>query len=301
MHLNLLKENFEDKDEIEREELERIEKMIAFHKQTMIDKNEGPMAVEIIGLNGIVERYDNGFTPLKDRTPITTNYHLDTKDYENMKMLKKNYDRLLREHRVDLLKYDLEYKKPLMLTVTSDTKLGINYDMMNTHAKNLDKRLKRNFKNIIIIKRFEHSERSRMLHIHYALFFDNETPKELTEEWASKTWKYGTVNVSEFDKEGSLIGYITKYKFSDVDEQDCTITKFPYGAHIIQKSKKIPKITDIKKIKASKEDLDYLKYLYNLRSLLKYNKELFEYEQIQEYIDKDTGELHRFTSKRIYS
>ena len=91
-------------------------------------------------------------------------------------MLKKNYDRLLREHRVDLLKYDLEYKKPLMLTVTSDTKLGINYDMMNTHAKNLDKRLKRNFKNIIIIKRFEHSERNRMLHIHYALFFDNETP-----------------------------------------------------------------------------------------------------------------------------
>lgn len=281
-------------------ELERIEKMIALHKQTMIAKNEGSMAVEIIGLNGIVERCDNGFTPLNNTT-IKTNNHPSREDYNNMMMFKNNYDRLLREHRVDLLKYDLEYKKLIMLTVTSDTKLGIDYNMMNAHARNLDKRLKRNFKNIIMIKRFEHSERNRMLHIHYALFFDNKIPKELTEEWASKTWKYGTVNVSEFDKEGSLIGYITKYKFSDIDELDCTITKFPYGAHIIQKSKNIPEITDIKKIKASKEDLDYLKYLYNHRSLLKYNKPLYEYEQIQEFVDNDTGELHGFTSKRIYS
>lgn len=263
--------------EEKQKQIEEIEKEITLFKQKMINKDEGPFAVEIIGKQGVVSRHDNGFTPLRNKRLYKTNNHSIIKN-KSEKMTKDNYDRVLRENRVELLKYDLECKMPIMLTVTSDTKLGIDYDMMNSHAKNLDKRLKRTFKNIIMMKRFEHSERNRMLHIHYALLFDNEIPKELTEEWVSKTWKYGTVNISEYDKEGSLIGYITKYKYSDIDQNDDSITLFKAGTHIIQKSKNIPKILDINKINASKEDLEYLLYLLNKRSVLKYNKELFQYK-----------------------
>lgn len=146
------------------------------------DKNEGNAIVKMIDCSRMIVRGENGFKPLdKIKTAVYNNYPTKT-DNIILKMSKKNYSRVLRRHRIELLKLDLEDYKCIMLTLSTAPEFGIDYDTLIRYMKNFNKQINRNFGTPISIKRIEHGGKSQMIHSHYLLFFKDSIPKLLTKK-----------------------------------------------------------------------------------------------------------------------
>ena len=285
--------------------LEKVNAELSSLIQEIKFKNEGEYVVNLFGDDAISIRRDNGFKPLDSETrrklqsQSQRSSNLIAKNPE-AKMTKNNYDRLLREKREFFLHLDLQDKICVMLTLNSNPKENITYNAITKAMESYSRRVKRTFNNPFSIKRYEYGKRTKMLHVHYLLFFDT-LPKKLTEEWARKTWTLSdNVNLKVFDKSSCALGYISKFQRGDICTDDENYVDFPEGCHLISTSKNIPRRKDISTFKVTTQDFDRLLKLMNMKSVLQYNKFLFSFIQNNKFIDMNTGELKSFVSKKLY-
>lgn len=285
--------------------LEKVNAELSSLIQEIKFKNEGEYVVNLFGDDAISIRRDNGFKPLDSETrrklqsQSQRSSNLIAKNPE-AKMTKNNYDRLLREKREFFLHLDLQDKICVMLTLNSNPKENITYNAITKAVKAFSKRLRRTFDSSLSIKRYEHGEKARMLHVHYLLFFD-VLPKSLSEDWIRKTWTLSDdVNLKVFDKGSRALGYISKFECGDICADDENYVDFPEGCHFIAISKNIPRRRDVSTFNVTTEDFDRLLELMNLKSILEYNQSLYEHDQKNKFIDINTGEIVNFVSKRTY-
>ena len=285
--------------------LEEVNTELSGLIQKMKLKNEGEYVVNLFGNDAVSIRKDNGYKPLdketkaklQSKTKRSCNLTIKNPD---SKMTKNNYDRVVRQKRELFLQLDLQDKICVMLTLNTNSKEKITYDAITKAMDSYSRRVKRAFNNPFSIKRYEYGKRAKMLHVHYLLFFDT-LPKNLTEEWAKRTWKLSNdVNLTVFDKGSLALGYISKFQNGDVCADDDNYVEFPEGSHFIAIGKNIPRRKDISTFNVTAEDFKRLYELMNMKSILEYNQSLYEYDQKNKFIDMNTGEIVSFINKRLF-
>lgn len=182
-----------DVNQNKEELLEQVNNELQRLKQKMINQNSGEYVLNLIGDYALIARKDNGFIPLnkeqrselekiKGRKLGKVKIYKDLDEDNNGLMTEANYDRILREQKNELLKLDVWNKKCVMITLTTDPALKVDYDMLHNAVRAFYLRLYRLFGAIPSVKRYEYGGRTQMLHTHYLLFFDNKIPDILTEE-----------------------------------------------------------------------------------------------------------------------
>ena len=192
--------------------------------------------------------------------------------------------RTLNKYKIRLMKLDLNDKKTVMITLTLDPSKNIKLRDFKRYIVNFIKILHKYFNDFIYIRRIESNKCEYLFHVHIVLCFDNEIPKQLTNEWVKSKWKYGEqVNVSQFDSPWNAIGYITKFNEYEINKYDKNNTKYPSFMKVLTYSHDIPKSQNIKQYYLNKEDMKQeIKILQE--------SDMNKYVQCHKYIDKNTGE-----------
>lgn len=141
------------------------------------------------------------------------------------------------------------------------------------------------------VGRYEGNDNDNLIHFHLGIFFKNCIPKELTHGWLTKTWKLGHVWISEHNRASTVLGYLSKA--TEKDLIDDTYTKFPSWMKVVRHSINIPTTNNVISGYVSYEGYREIYNILNQINKLLTGQYLVNYQHYGQYINPNTGEVHR--------
>ena len=172
----------------------------------------------------------NPFDGKESNQPIeSTNTNKLTNNY----MRYKDYVRLLKSYHNKLWDRDFDQSKCVYITLT--LKEDLDYQSLNKQFHRFLVYLKRRFGKFEYLRSIEVQEKTRRLHIHSILQF-NDYPKLINKQIIEDLWKLGICDCQPVDDIRGVLQYITKFKDPHLQKDNPHFTCFLKGTKVITSS-----------------------------------------------------------------